>query len=68
MYEVPDDVIAILNNQIATPPHIALELMIAHGIARKLSTFTTSQASELEQKKSVKKDKKPKHTEGPWAE
>lgn len=64
MYEAADDVIGLLGSQMTTPPHIALELMVAHGVARKISTFTTSRASEVAEAEDADEEEEGK--EFPW--
>ena len=61
MYEVPDEVFAILNNSVDTPPYIALEMMVAHGIAKRVSTFTTSRGAEVGKGDSDDEEDEPKH-------
>jgi hypothetical protein len=49
MYETPDDVVSIFGSSAELPPHIALEMMVAYGIAKKISTFTTTKAAEVKE-------------------
>lgn len=57
IYEVPDEILAILGNQVQTPPHIVIEMLVASGAARKVMEITASEYRKVGGGKSKKGSK-----------
>lgn len=58
-YQVPGDVTAILGAQLALPPQIVLEHLVAKGIAKRLGTVNTFNVKSIKEDEEEDDDDEP---------